>query len=878
MKNKYIYYLIIFIYTFLIPCISKAYDDELTHPHIIKQAIKETNLNSFLQLYFNLKNYQSQHGSDIQLNTKSVIDILREGAEKEDDPLCRAANHFHNPIAPGTWGEGKLFDTSGIINYYCDNVPPADYTPAYTTSNITWGTGFISIDQKEPIIIEKNQWDWTSAREYYFTSITGLLNDDYDFIVAFNENLKNEYLEKTLKSIGYVAHLLQDTSVPAHARDDFSQGHTMWMPARDNLTKWMGNRYEAYLRRNDKTGKLFWNEAAIRSHHPISRLTDLWDTNQFNAEFDGNNVNMNSFGLSEYTNLNFLSEYTMFIDKFPFPKVEHTTIWRDAPPNGFTNFDRKYISSTNGHPGEQIDHLAIVSYLDHYREVYFPNSSSEKLPIYFDELCYDDYASYLIPRAVGFSADLIDYFFRGRIDISPILPQNLVIRGNGGGDVSIFKIMAQLRNSTSDPDSQGNTLFSNENMGEGSLYAVAKYAVNGTVKYSLSKRIYIKSNDNLISATSPVEYNFDFSDSPIPWDASGIDFQVIFRGTLGNEKDMAVAVGRRPLFDGIMEVTSPQEYVYSIIDASTFYSSGVAQPQFFNTLKASLRNQTATKEIQTGTLTAIASYRRLKNYQPDMAGATPTLSTDREETDTYSVSQPISIAPNSVNSTGATEFIFDFTDNPIPAGITDLYLYTVFEGTLHDPAANTDEPGSVVVGIKDLNEPQHLTYWNDTDYFLLRGYPRKADDIRNDPDVVWYGCFVDPHNISESVKFFSINNDEPAQELVNFSLPAGNYSRIIVLSDTPNIYSVADTLRAPDNPLIPSQGFDYAYEFSRTINQLNSDGLWYNSPVLSSRGISQHDRSYFINVWPTLFFHESVPVPDNDLLPVRASFINFPQP
>ncbi|QTA84925.1 hypothetical protein [Desulfonema magnum] len=35
-----------------------------------------------------------------------------------------------------------------------------------------------------------------------------------------------------------------------------------------------------------------------------------------------------------------------------------------------------------------------------------------------DEKCFEDYATKLLPRAVEHSADLLDYFFRGRLEIT----------------------------------------------------------------------------------------------------------------------------------------------------------------------------------------------------------------------------------------------------------------------------------------------------------------------------------------------------------------------------------------------------------------------------------------------------------------------------
>ena len=102
---------------------------------------------------------------------------------------------------------------------------------------------------------------------------------------------------------------------------------------------------------------------------------------------------------------------------YPYPKPEHCIVVLENPPDVLTTLERQYLSTANGHPGDTVDKLAVVGYLKHYRDVYFPNIGSEMLPIGLDGNCYDDYAQKLIPRAVGYSAAMIDYFFRGRMQV-----------------------------------------------------------------------------------------------------------------------------------------------------------------------------------------------------------------------------------------------------------------------------------------------------------------------------------------------------------------------------------------------------------------------------------------------------------------------------
>jgi hypothetical protein len=131
-----------------------------------------------------------------------------------------------------------------------------------------------------------------------------------------------------------------------------------------------------------------------------------------------------NIGLAEYTNANFasrdtiftennLSDLTPFNDKhyFPFPRRSDTIVVAESQNqtwNGFQVF-RKYFEKIGG---EHVKHFAVASRLYTYLQ-------DDPSPVLqgFDDKCHADYAEKLIPRAVGYSASLLDYFFRGEIDL-----------------------------------------------------------------------------------------------------------------------------------------------------------------------------------------------------------------------------------------------------------------------------------------------------------------------------------------------------------------------------------------------------------------------------------------------------------------------------
>src|SRR5262249_36350882 len=129
----------------------------------------------------------------------------------------------------------------------------------------------------------------------------------------------------------------------------------------------------------------------------------------------------NPIGLAEYANVNFFSEDRMFpginpFTRFPFPARTSTAI-AAVPitlPSGETVTRQYYVKTGDGDTGYR---LATVGFLRDYqlRLQLDPGRFDQKTAL--DEEVYRDYARRLVPRAVGYSTALIDYFFRGRLDV-----------------------------------------------------------------------------------------------------------------------------------------------------------------------------------------------------------------------------------------------------------------------------------------------------------------------------------------------------------------------------------------------------------------------------------------------------------------------------
>ena len=146
---------------------------------------------------------------------------------------------------------------------------------------------------------------------------------------------------------------------------------------------------------------------------PIARIID---TDQYSGDNPYITVS-NSIGIAEYANANFFSEGTVFSNKFPYPalsSVEKTDYSIPDPRgNGKTVLRQYYKKVGDGEVGYR---MATVGFLSDYIVKYFKNYTGWERKA-LDGGVLEDYATRLLPRAVGYSAGLLEYFFRGKLEV-----------------------------------------------------------------------------------------------------------------------------------------------------------------------------------------------------------------------------------------------------------------------------------------------------------------------------------------------------------------------------------------------------------------------------------------------------------------------------
>lgn len=376
--------LLLLFFLFLIANTTFAYS-VVTHKIISEKATENSKLALDKGDY--LKNLGFQNNIDEKFLAKSVRNLIKDGSEDED-LNSKYVNHYHNPLK--SWAEAGLFDiTTG-------------------QSSLLWAQQ--DIPHEFP-----NEFSWQAVRRYYLDALTTGSEDSFT---------------KTFKGLGHIIHLLQDTAQPAHVRNDAHVLDPLGIPPLlYELVLSFTPGLETWSKHKPDIISAFASlpvfptvdlSVSVPGYEPI---TQFFDTAP--GTYNGTNPSTSlSQGLAEYTNANFFSEDTIFAENFdstdkhyfPFPREEDTIKYDEDIGGGVYRTYFKKISN-----GEPINHLATVEKL--YRYI-FPFFITQYNYYFLDENCHNDYTEKLIPRAVGYSTELINYFFRGEIDIIQVPDSN----------------------------------------------------------------------------------------------------------------------------------------------------------------------------------------------------------------------------------------------------------------------------------------------------------------------------------------------------------------------------------------------------------------------------------------------------------------------
>ena len=300
-----------------------------------------------------------------------------------------------------------------------------------------------------------------------------------------------------------------------------------------------------------------------------------------------------------------------------------------------------------------------------------------------------------------------------------------------------------------------------------------------------------------------------------------------------------------------LEILPPPGFAYSIIDGSL-------SPQQFTWIAATLKSRINFEALNAGVVTAYAVYRKRDGYMPDLTNEPP-YPWDRQPTVFRSESAPLAI--DGVEAGGQVEVVFDFAADPIPAGITDLYLEVVYKGSF-----GSRQLPITAQGFKDINEPHHWVFFNHSDYVYCIGPPAELVTYDEFHDTPCPGCEEDDPMFDAPwddllVEVAMAADQTPQTDWIarRSAMPAGSYFRLIFLAEGASffihikLYSEAAVY-----------GKYSTYSVNGLVNQMCEDGYWYNRNAVYARGIACHDGSVWVvqcgpssapiyqGLWPSL--------------------------
>lgn len=305
----------------------------------------------------------------------NVAGLMAYGAKQEDDEqFWRAAFHFMDP----QHGDRGLTLSFG-----------------HASSSLDWalndiGTG--NIFSVFSNITAENLYSYPDALDQLLAGFS-----------SSSEQVRGQQLSLAFQSLGHLVHHVQDMAQPSHARND---SHLAY----HNL-KFLGLGVDPYHAWTKDRG-----EDIPTSGYPepdITRASQLWTDN--------------GKGMAEFTSRNFVSEDTNFL-KTPGGFAAHPLFSAPVP---FWNPTLKVPMQLPGQVEPMTAELWFIG--NQVTDVLHPdrsglNERASSFSIFnadvgagytsLDGQNFDAANAFLLPRAVAYSAALLDHFFRGRMQLA----------------------------------------------------------------------------------------------------------------------------------------------------------------------------------------------------------------------------------------------------------------------------------------------------------------------------------------------------------------------------------------------------------------------------------------------------------------------------
>lgn len=387
------------------------------------------------------------------------------------------------------------------------------YDPQHNGRGLTVSTGALGPSSVEWVLNPSttgfiagiNHYGWADARDFFYNALTyrSVSNPD-------NALVRRQYWAKTFQAVGHIVHHLQDMAQPQHVRND---QHCDKLPC-TVLGSNKESGYEKFWQGRADTIRALAATATTPVLFGLPR--EFWNAN-LDAQLQAPNLSAHmssQSGLAAYTSSNFVSTGTDFTiersgdTRTPFPNYDFNLPRPSTLPNDVTLATLFENSSPSIREalrtkicggdlstckmrfyGSEVDPAARTSSLLYFSQEYLgaATTPTRGRAGYFTQnfWTYADAATKLIPKAVEYSAGLINYFFRGEMEIS--LPEegvygivdHAVTNAKGDG----YKLLKmRVKNVTADITTAVTptrpTGVSKQDMSAGQFFAIAKFHRN----------------------------------------------------------------------------------------------------------------------------------------------------------------------------------------------------------------------------------------------------------------------------------------------------------------------------------------------------------------------------------------------------------------
>jgi hypothetical protein len=349
---------------------------------------------------------------------------------------------------------------------------------------------------------------------------------------------------------------------------------------------------------------------------------------------------------------------------------------------------------------------------------------------------------FLIPRAVAYSAGLINHFFRGKLEISRP-DQAFFFDMDSLKEIepekkAYTRLNLKVSNRTPDIETPAERLPQPMN---GSLEVVVRYHEAGSEEEKVSRSATPEKPPlpvSLPAQSEPVEFGFEIN-PPVPVEATQINLYLIYRGTLGQEAN-AIVVSRREIDETPfkLDLSLPEEGVYALVDHAVVKEADEGFPLFKFRLKITPARGEVT-EAMDGELKLAAEFLQNRCYAPDLSGEYNSSGLhwngcslpleypiERIESSQLTTIHAPDYTKEKQAETPALLFPFP---QPIPLSATDLmlkleYAFSIFHSNGVEEKVTMKRP-------KDISEPTYLSADNTTDYILVDQQYYTQDEIMN---------------------------------------------------------------------------------------------------------------------------------------------------